>query len=117
MMPKPSHEPVFADVQEEENESLEAARTAARSAAERDKRMRKKERQREKKAAEQAKKDAEDEGRRQQEAARRAQASSPHYIHRQGLCSQNWPWDAQPAHCRHVREEEGLSASRQHDSR
>ena len=60
-------------VQEEENESLEAARSAARLAAEREKKARKKERQREKKAAEQAKKEAEDNERRQQEAVRRAE--------------------------------------------
>ena len=83
MMPQPLAEPVTADAQEEENESLEAARSAARTAADRDKRLRKKERQREKKAAEQAKKLAEDEGRRAQEAARKAQASSQHSIDRQ----------------------------------
>jgi hypothetical protein len=63
-------------LQEEESESLEVARAAARSAAEREKKARKKERQREKKAAEQAKKEAEEEERRQHEAARKAEVGT-----------------------------------------
>lgn len=60
-------------LQEEEAERLEDERTAARLAAEREKKARKKERQRAKKAAEQAKKEAEDEERRKLEAIRKAE--------------------------------------------
>ena len=63
-------------LQEEESESLEVARAAARSAAEREKKARKKERQREKKAVEHAKKEAEEEERRQHEAARKAEVGA-----------------------------------------